>query len=823
MKLRMRATALGKKITLLTTAFILAVSTLTASVPFILSQNASAVAGTTVSGITTFEAFKDALNDPNVGYINLASKVTITAPEKLVLSRSDVRINGNDSTIVLNTATSSLEGWKSDYVFQAYNVSNVEINSLRVKGGDAGFLINGSQVTLKGNTHVDGHEFGGIEVSRGSSPSLSNSQLTLQGALWSESAPFEAVNKPSVWVVDGQGSVDSTALYQKLTAVSYVAPGKTYLYRNVSVANPVATNLNKQQAYDSIESAIAAASTGDTLQLNKDVTLTQPVQVNKPVTIDGAGKTVTSAFDRTSNLNNAAFVVTANNATLKNLTVTTTSTLTATSGFPTKPHAVVTYNVTGALITNVTLKDNLAGLIVNGSKVTIDGVHTAGNLWYGIDVDKAGAILTVRGTNTHTEAKHIFVDDTWTGAYVIDQFGKYNKEVSGRENTFNLDTSTPVVNSINYADGTEVDGSRINKQLHTVNVSLSDGTKTAVNFTNFTVRKGGVFKAQGSGGSSLNPTFNLDTTNFVDGSDYTLEVYGRDNNGNTFNETVNFTVDGVAPEVLSVDYSTTAQTRNNVLVTVTVDEASNAPQGWVSTNGGTVFTKEVTDNEASTVNFTDFAGNTGSFSYSVENIDRSVIGAIAPISRTTTTPNISGVISYNVDGVGVEGVALDIYVDDVKYSRTTDEQGIWTISGVNLANNTTHRVAVFQAGADPEVDDAFDTEAFTTNVVISQVVTPPIQPTQDSNSLSNQPNGGLPLTTFGAAQVLGTNTGDDTTEGTEAVEGTSTEKNLAAAVDTDSSDGTVLGMAWYWWLLIVAALATLIWWIVGAARNRQAE
>ena len=76
------------------------------------------------------------------------------------------------------------------------------------------------------------------------------------------------------------------------------------------------------------------------------------------------------------------------------------------------------------------------------------------------------------------------------------------------------------------------------------------------------------------------------------------------------------------------------------------------------------------------------------------------------------------------------------------------------------------------------------------------------------------------------AAVLGldsTNTGDDTTQGTEGVEGTSTEKNLAAAVDTDSTDGTVLGMAWYWWLLILAALATLIWWIIASIRNRAAK
>jgi hypothetical protein len=50
MKLTMRATALGKKITLISTAFILTVSTFTVAVPLILSQNASAVASPYTQG-----------------------------------------------------------------------------------------------------------------------------------------------------------------------------------------------------------------------------------------------------------------------------------------------------------------------------------------------------------------------------------------------------------------------------------------------------------------------------------------------------------------------------------------------------------------------------------------------------------------------------------------------------------------------------------------------------------------------------------------------------------------------------------------------------
>ena len=55
--------------------------------------------------------------------------------------------------------------------------------------------------------------------------------------------------------------------------------------------------------------------------------------------------------------------------------------------------------------------------------------------------------------------------------------------------------------------------------------------------------------------------------------------------------------------------------------------------------------------------------------------------------------------------------------------------------------------------------------------------------------------------------------------GAADVEGAST----VAAVDTDATDGTIFGLAWYWWLLILAALAAAAWWIIGAIRRRNAE
>lgn len=140
--------------------------------------------------------------------------------------------------------------------------------------------------------------------------------------------------------------------------------------------------------------------------------------------------------------------------------------------------------------------------------------------------------------------------------------------------------------------------------------------------------------------------------------------------------------------------------------------------------------------------------------------------------------------------------------------RAGNGSGVWSAwSAINLVTTDytgpaivfTHVVVTQDPNAAPSSDDGDDTN-------------------------TNLPSAVGPAGNVAAVLGLGsTNTGDDTTGGTEGVEGTSTEKNLAAAVDTDSTDGTVLGMAWYWWLLILAALATLIWWIIASIRNRAAQ
>jgi len=74
----------------------------------------------------------------------------------------------------------------------------------------------------------------------------------------------------------------------------------------------------------------------------------------------------------------------------------------------------------------------------------------------------------------------------------------------------------------------------------------------------------------------------------------------------------------------------------------------------------------------------------------------------------------------------------------------------------------------------------------------------------------------------GFAAVLGNATDNTDTDNGAGVEGASTEnKDTLAAADTEANKGSFLGLSWYWWILIIAALAAIAWWIAAAVRKRQ--
>lgn len=68
--------------------------------------------------------------------------------------------------------------------------------------------------------------------------------------------------------------------------------------------------------------------------------------------------------------------------------------------------------------------------------------------------------------------------------------------------------------------------------------------------------------------------------------------------------------------------------------------------------------------------------------------------------------------------------------------------------------------------------------------------------------------------------VLGQDSDTDTT-GESDVEGTTDDQTDNSEDKADQ--GTILGLAWYWWLLIIVGLAGIAWWLISFYRNRAAQ
>lgn len=137
----------------------------------------------------------------------------------------------------------------------------------------------------------------------------------------------------------------------------------------------------------------ALADTGVTqIELGANIALTSTAYVTRDgVSIDGKGFTITgpSVYH--------GIDVSGDNVTIKNLTITAAA-----------KSNLQFYRVTGGIVTDVVLSNaGNAGMIVNGSVVTISNVTTSGNAWGGINVDQGSGVteiplLTVTNVTHHT-------------------------------------------------------------------------------------------------------------------------------------------------------------------------------------------------------------------------------------------------------------------------------------------------------------------------------------------------------------------------------------------------------------------------------------
>ncbi|MCI6853773.1 MAG: LamG domain-containing protein, partial [Firmicutes bacterium] len=192
----------------------------------------------------------------------------------------------------------------------------------------------------------------------------------------------------------------------------------------VSIGVPqLSSNVKEVATAEELNIAISEAAAGDTIKLMNDITVTNDstdvnssvITINKNITFDGNGKTITASTDNWTQAKNTENedVPTRHLIGIQNGTNVTVKDLTIVGNAKTK-HGInvwTDYNnaeATKAEVTlnNVTIKNcGTAGLVVVNSKVTATNLTTSGNVWGAVNVDKGTPSFTLVSGNLAEDAK----------------------------------------------------------------------------------------------------------------------------------------------------------------------------------------------------------------------------------------------------------------------------------------------------------------------------------------------------------------------------------------------------------------------------------
>lgn len=217
---------------------------------------------------------KEAINNADVKTIELGSDIDIT---ETIVVMSEKTIDGKNHTITYkglfkggvsdNTVWGNNTNGRGVYIIQVYNTS-ATIKDIKLTGGNAGLLINGSNVELKGTIDVSGNGFGGIELGQGSgvtnTPAVALNDVKLvnttetsdKPTLWIDTTP-EVAEKISVTVngeklatsiVDGKVNV----YLDETKSPDYEEPTKEEENKNQTTDNTAKNEIENPETFDNI-------------------------------------------------------------------------------------------------------------------------------------------------------------------------------------------------------------------------------------------------------------------------------------------------------------------------------------------------------------------------------------------------------------------------------------------------------------------------------------------------------------------------------------------------------------------------------------------
>ncbi len=326
---------------------------------------------TIAGGAKVFTGNVDITADATISDITFTGNVDISADAKIsnTTFNGTVTVDGGKTAISGSTLTKTAGS--------VITISNGELTldktTLNGSTSAAAITMNGGKLTV-GAENANDMTFNCVI-----SVNVQGGTLTIPEGNTSDFKVIQALDSLTGNVM---GGAFANEMY---IPANLIAPGYGYVTDGVKF---VGAAMIGTQAYDTLEEAIYWAAAGDTIKLLKDieanlatvnVTNNGVFNIEKNITIDGNGKTITAVGE--TGLNVHVFNVTSP-ATIKNVTIV---------GNGNNKMGIHAYGFggTGVLtLEKVTTTNNYGyGVCANGAVVTATNLNTSGNGWGGVNVD----------------------------------------------------------------------------------------------------------------------------------------------------------------------------------------------------------------------------------------------------------------------------------------------------------------------------------------------------------------------------------------------------------------------------------------------------
>ena len=607
-----------------------------------------------------------------------------------------------------------------------------------------------------------------------------------------------------------------------------------------------------------IQAAINAASSEDTINVAAG-TYYEDIQINKSLTIDGAGPDATILNGNSATENYYMVSIEADNVTVENLAIT-------------NPLYTGTSDASGILTANAGAKSNLHISHVKIHDIgTLTRTDPSGNGTYGIN---SGPVNGMEIDNT--EIYNIGTGNPNSLAFGILLWGNSTTETANNVNIH--DNNIHNIQNIGNTGGIDAGGDAsditINQNIVTGPFSAYGGIRTSGSMDGFaTITNNTVTGASSAGIILCNPFTQTVTGNTVSGAMVGIQVNATSTTAPTINfnrilgntmglnnlssnvvdATSNWwgaisgpgivgsgTGDNVSTHVdykpWCTDSGCTTFSSANPTTTAATDMTSsdttlNGTNGsydatghsfWVSTNHIDTSSSNIPSGVYSTYDMGIITANTN-FTTSLSSLTTSGV----PSKMSAITPNTT---YYYVAWSEVDGT---LYPGEVKSFTTASipdtTPPVITLTGSSsmLLNNGESYV---EPGATINEGTLVRTGSVNTSVAGVYTITYTVTDAAGNVSIAyrtvtvkaaDKPV--VSATTLGGGQVLGDEVAVAVTDTTKEPETKGEVKGTSDVKKEDAPwyDAAFMGLAWYWWVVLAIAAGGLGWWAFGAIRNRN--